>query len=199
MVAAPHKPRRCLLRFLLPSRLALLDGLLELQYSPPTPRPTGTTAQLERYFYHPSAIAPPCSMANQQPTGSPWNSPAGKTPYYGAQSNAPAGGYANTAPGAAYNHAGAGATAPAVFTLTPSPQGVLRLPNLDLSTHPPKQGPRPWSHKLSNYAGRAGPSVTRSHLYSFPAWNHICPSSARNHLRPPSTRSHIRPSSARSH
>ena len=107
----------------LPPGPAPLDGLLELQYSPPTPRPTGTAAQLERYFHHPSAITPPCSMSNQQPVGSPWNPPAGKTPYYGAPSNAPAGGHPNTAPGAAYNHAGAGTTAPAAFTLTPPPQG----------------------------------------------------------------------------
>ena len=62
-------------------------------------------------------------MSNQQTTGSPWSQPAGKTPYYGAPSNALAGGYSNTAPGAPYNHVGAGTTAPAAFTPTPPPKG----------------------------------------------------------------------------
>ena len=146
MVAAPHKPRRCLLRFLLPSRLAPLDGLLGLQYPPPTPRPTGTAAQLERYSYHPSVIAPPYSMSNQQPTGFPWNSPAGKTPYFGAPSNVPAGGYANTAPGAAYNRGELEPRHQPHLSRPPLPRGVLRSPSLDLSTHPPTQGPRPWPH-----------------------------------------------------
>lgn len=50
-----------------------------------------------------------------------------KTPYFGAPSNAPAGGYANTAPGVAYNCAGAGATTPVAFTLTPAPQGDPKI------------------------------------------------------------------------
>ena len=129
MVAAPHIPRRCRLRFLLPSRLAPLDGLLGLQYSPPTPRPTGTAAQLERYFHHPSAIA-----------RSPWNSPAGKTPYFGAPSNAPAGGYANTVPGAAYNRASRSTIGGVGDTTIPSPGWLSKLPLPGIGLHDPLHG-----------------------------------------------------------
>ena len=61
-------------------------------------------------------------MSNQQPTGSSWNSPAGKTPYLGTPSHAQTGGYANIAPGATYNSQGAGATASATFQPAPAPQ-----------------------------------------------------------------------------
>ena len=62
------------------------------------------------------------SMSNQQPTGSSWNFPAGKTPYRGAPSHAQAGGYANIAPGATYNSQGTGTTASATFRPAPAPQ-----------------------------------------------------------------------------
>ena len=62
------------------------------------------------------------SMSNQQPTGSSWNFPAGKTPYRGAPSHAQAGGYANIAPGETYNSQGTGTTASATFRPAPAPQ-----------------------------------------------------------------------------
>ena len=139
MVAAPHKPRRCLPPF--PSSFHLispLDGLLGLQYPSPTSRPTGTTARLERYFHLTwSAMVLQFSMSNQQPTGFPWNSPAGKTPNFGAPSSTPAGGHTNIAPGAAYNLAGAGVAATAAFTSTPPSQGGPTTPTYIAQPGPP--------------------------------------------------------------
>ena len=126
MVAAQHKPRRCLLPFSFfpPSRLTLPDGVLGLQSTSRTPRPTGTGVRVARYFYLTrSAMALQFIMSNQQSTGFSWSSPAGNTSNFGAPSSTPGGGHANAAPGATYNLAGAGAAATAVFTLAPVPRG----------------------------------------------------------------------------
>ena len=84
-----------------------------------------------------SAMAPPFSMSNQKPTGSPWNSPAGKTLNFGASSSTPVEEHANTAPGAAYNLAGAGATATVALTLTPAPQEGPTTPTYIVQPGPP--------------------------------------------------------------
>ena len=86
---------------------------VDLQLPMPTPWPTGTAVAIVNHKY---------SMSNQQPTGSSWNFPAGKTPYLKAPSHAQTGGYANIAPGATYNSQEAGATASATFQPAPAPQ-----------------------------------------------------------------------------
>ena len=139
MVAAPHKPRRCLplffffFHFISPSsmdsldfnthRLRLVQRVLRSDWD-------GTSTNS-------SAMALPFGMSNQQPTGSLWNSPAGKTPNFGAPSSTTAGGHANTAPGAAYNLAEAGAAATAAFTRTPASQGGPTTPAQIAQPGPP--------------------------------------------------------------
>ena len=87
--------------------------VVDLQLPMPTTWPMGTAIAIVIRKY---------SMSNQQPTGSSWNFPAGKTPYRGAPSHAQTGGYANIAPGATYNSQGTGTTASATFQPAPAPQ-----------------------------------------------------------------------------
>ena len=184
MVAAPHKPRRCLLRFLLPSRLAPLD-----EYCGPTGTvlPPSVPHRPAVQHVQPTTYRIPVELAGGKNTllRSPVEHPSRRIRQHSH--------WSSLQPRGSWSHG--------TRCIHADPRSRGRSYDRPVWTSlrtRPRKGPD-HGRTLSNYTGRAGPSATRSHLCPFPAWNHLCPSSARNHLRPPSTRSHIRTSSAWSH
>ena len=158
MVATLHKPRRCLLRFL-PSRPA------------PSRRTPSTSiltayASSNGYCGPPRTVLPPFvhhrpAVQHVQPTSYriPVEPAGGKNTLLRSPVERPSrrilqhSPWSTLQPRGSWNHG----TSRIHADPPPPPRVVLRSPSLDLSTHPPTQGPRPWSHTFQLGRSRRPP------------------------------------------